>query len=60
MRSKYNVGNFGDKRLEKVDIYLTQAMIEVQVVGMRKLGRTSAGIKQIYRFFLTRGWHWKS
>lgn len=51
MSSKYNVGNFGDKRLEKVGIYLTQAMIEEQVVGMRKLGRTSAGTKQIYRFF---------
>jgi hypothetical protein len=51
MSSKYKIGNFGDKRLEKVGIYLTQAMIEEQVVGMRKLGRTSAGTKKIYRFF---------
>ena len=51
MRSKYNIGNFGDKRLENVGMHLTQAMMEEQVVGMRKLGKTPAGTKQIYRFF---------
>lgn len=51
MGSKYNIGNFGDRRLEKAGIYLTQALIEEQVVCMRKLGGTAAGLKKIYRFF---------
>src|SRR5262249_23692857 len=51
MGNKYNIGNFGDMRLEKAGIYLTQAMIEEQVVCMRKLGRNAAGLKKIYRFF---------
>jgi hypothetical protein len=50
MNSKYNIGNFGDRRLEKGGIYLTQSMFEEQVVCMRKLGRNTAGLKKIYRF----------
>lgn len=51
MESKYTIGHFGDKRLEKAGMSMTQAMIEEQVVCMRKLGRNAAGTKKIYRFF---------
>lgn len=51
MDSKYNIGHFGDKRLEEAGKYLTQSMIGEQKVSMRKLGRNSAGTKKIYRFF---------
>lgn len=51
MENKYNIGNFGDLRLERAGAFLSQAMIEEQVVCMRKLGQHAAGTKRIHRFF---------
>lgn len=51
MERKYKIGNFGDLRLERAGAFLSQAMIEEQVVCMRKLGRHAAGTKKIHRFF---------
>lgn len=50
MDNKYNIGYFGDARLEKTGWHLCHRMEQEKQVCVRRLGKNNAGDKQFRRF----------
>lgn len=50
MENQYNIGYFGDERLEKTGLLLCRRMQEEKQVCVRRLGKDNAGDKRFRRF----------